>query len=989
MPAQLEQHLCQAEPGQPGDLVPSQIIAPLRSAEATSPVSSDASPGLTGNQKQHEVILAGADSSLSADAAATAADDVATAADDAATAADGATAADDAASAPDEAATAADGPATPADDTAGDEAATAWADQVVLGSGKPDIDEETSACHLLRQAGPAVTAAAATCSLVHEARLDNQPGHGATEQLADISRAANFSKAKPQQIVFSAAQLPGTQPLTTLLPATQAPATHPPAAEPQCNPFPALLQRSAASTQTSVTAPRSVIIDVASTPDLLQPTQLPSSPALAPPSALAQHASIPAADRVIQQLPSAAASSVQTDKLLTSCAEAQDLQRQLLHSVKPIWERSKVPNTAQPSSSGLLASHTHDVLVVPQPHSSPAAPQAAAWQPAPAAGEALQAVSSCTPHSAAQCSASTQLQQPDNLHVQSTPHRQQPALSFLTLQQQQQQQQLPLQLLGPASQKLHSLLLQLERPALHITMQAAHTLDPAPTPHDAPRFPSVLLQDPGLLGRVQSTLQGCAHEASQGPDQAQSQARTVPDTLTSMLPLGAAGTASMPIAGLRPANLPAAACYPTGTHDTNASPLSLLPGPLHAAIASAMGTDTVPAAVAMTHQPASLTPTARRQPAACKAGSVARTESQGKGKGTKRSRDESGSHGQLCLSQPAAIQADASRVKSGRQMPGISSRAGTAARPAGPSATACAAAEAILRQQIDSATQGKSDDRATPSAAASKAPVGSCAAAPFVSMTNRVPEGTSDKAAPSAGSPGVVDNQLRRLAQHTEGLPSTQENACKVDMVQTSQARCNSSDPECLSSVSLLESSDLSESQAIAVRQCSNGDTAPAEQGFVVAQHAAPHHGGAVAYDNALHQTPERTIFLAPALATDICTAERLAKDALLMLSDSGEPICIPCEDGLTEQTSGHGNSQPPGEDSNCAARPPPFIDVEGVDAYEVGKIIDKRYYPAGSQIRVQYLVRWKGYGPEDDTWQSRNSLRHARQAIQDYEDKV
>ena len=143
-------------------------------------------------------------------------------------------------------------------------------------------------------------------------------------------------------------------------------------------------------------------------------------------------------------------------------------------------------------------------------------------------------------------------------------------------------------------------------------------------------------------------------------------------------------------------------------------------------------------------------------------------------------------------------------------------------------------------------------------------------------------------------------------------------------------------------------------------------------------------HNGAAAGVNALHQTPKRdwgiTTSLAQPQTAALCTDERVAKDALLMLHDEGAPMSKPC-DVLTKQ--------PPGEDGGGVDRPPPFADVDGLSAYEVDKIVDRRYYKAGSQVRVQYLVRWKGYGADDDTWQSRNSVRHARQAIQDYEDTL
>ncbi|KNZ71900.1 hypothetical protein J132_05174, partial [Termitomyces sp. J132] len=42
----------------------------------------------------------------------------------------------------------------------------------------------------------------------------------------------------------------------------------------------------------------------------------------------------------------------------------------------------------------------------------------------------------------------------------------------------------------------------------------------------------------------------------------------------------------------------------------------------------------------------------------------------------------------------------------------------------------------------------------------------------------------------------------------------------------------------------------------------------------------------------------------------------------------------------------------------------PPPVKVEDEYHYEVNEILDSRIVRG----RLQYLVRWKGYGPEDDT---------------------
>lgn len=65
-------------------------------------------------------------------------------------------------------------------------------------------------------------------------------------------------------------------------------------------------------------------------------------------------------------------------------------------------------------------------------------------------------------------------------------------------------------------------------------------------------------------------------------------------------------------------------------------------------------------------------------------------------------------------------------------------------------------------------------------------------------------------------------------------------------------------------------------------------------------------------------------------------------------------------------------------------ARPPP-VDESG-DQWEVDYLLDKRTRRFGRGARVEYLVRWTGYGPEDDTWEPLSNLSGAQEAIAAYE---
>ena len=523
-PPPLEQHLCNPEYDKAVKLesVPPQPKVHLHAAVPATSVCLEATPAMTDDHNQSDVTPAGGiDSSLlaadviamaAADVVATTAADKSTAGDVVATTVDATATADEGGD--DDDAVAADAPATNVDHTAtaaaaDADAATAHASQVVLGSGKVGTDEETPPCHIVPQAKG---------SPVYTAPLDGsgvqKPQRGTIEQ-TDMSTGARSSQAQPQQMKPSAAQLPAT-----LLPASRGPAR-----QPHYSLTPALVHSSATGPQMSAAAPSSVTIDAASSSLLLpasQPMQLALSSARVAPPVPAQHSS-PAAERLPQQLPCKAASSLQTEQIpRPEPAGAQELQAQLLHGAKPICKQPRPADAAQRGSTGLLASHTHRKhdSVPPGHQSTTAAPQVTACQDL----RPLQAVSTCSQRSAPH--QFTSKQQPGS---KTSLNMQQSASSFQTAQLQQQR---PPQLLGPASQKLHSLLLQLERTGhLHTTMHSLQALNPVSSSNHCPSFPDVLLRDPGLLSKVQSTLQECAQEGRQGLNQAQSQARHPFDAL--------------------------------------------------------------------------------------------------------------------------------------------------------------------------------------------------------------------------------------------------------------------------------------------------------------------------------------------------------------------------------------------------------------------------------------------------------------------------
>jgi hypothetical protein len=61
--------------------------------------------------------------------------------------------------------------------------------------------------------------------------------------------------------------------------------------------------------------------------------------------------------------------------------------------------------------------------------------------------------------------------------------------------------------------------------------------------------------------------------------------------------------------------------------------------------------------------------------------------------------------------------------------------------------------------------------------------------------------------------------------------------------------------------------------------------------------------------------------------------------------------------------------------------RPPP-ITVDGEEEYKVKGIMDSRE----NKGNWEYLVKWKGYGPEESTWEPKSNLKNAAKHLKKYE---
>lgn len=62
-------------------------------------------------------------------------------------------------------------------------------------------------------------------------------------------------------------------------------------------------------------------------------------------------------------------------------------------------------------------------------------------------------------------------------------------------------------------------------------------------------------------------------------------------------------------------------------------------------------------------------------------------------------------------------------------------------------------------------------------------------------------------------------------------------------------------------------------------------------------------------------------------------------------------------------------------------AEPQPAIVIDEEEEYEVEEILNSRIY----RNKVQYLIKWKGYSMEENTWQSLADVQHAKEAIEHF----
>ena len=59
----------------------------------------------------------------------------------------------------------------------------------------------------------------------------------------------------------------------------------------------------------------------------------------------------------------------------------------------------------------------------------------------------------------------------------------------------------------------------------------------------------------------------------------------------------------------------------------------------------------------------------------------------------------------------------------------------------------------------------------------------------------------------------------------------------------------------------------------------------------------------------------------------------------------------------------------------------PPPMEIDGYKEFEVDQILNHRSHRG----RTQYLVKWKGYNDEDNTWQDVEDLENAAEILAEY----
>ena len=60
----------------------------------------------------------------------------------------------------------------------------------------------------------------------------------------------------------------------------------------------------------------------------------------------------------------------------------------------------------------------------------------------------------------------------------------------------------------------------------------------------------------------------------------------------------------------------------------------------------------------------------------------------------------------------------------------------------------------------------------------------------------------------------------------------------------------------------------------------------------------------------------------------------------------------------------------------------PKLVIIEGEEEFEIEKILNKRTV----KEKEKFLVKWKGYTVEEDTWENRENLENVKELVEEFE---
>jgi hypothetical protein len=73
-----------------------------------------------------------------------------------------------------------------------------------------------------------------------------------------------------------------------------------------------------------------------------------------------------------------------------------------------------------------------------------------------------------------------------------------------------------------------------------------------------------------------------------------------------------------------------------------------------------------------------------------------------------------------------------------------------------------------------------------------------------------------------------------------------------------------------------------------------------------------------------------------------------------------------------------------PADPFGRATQPPPAVEIDGEEEFEIDAILESKI--RGRHKKLHYLIRWKGWGPEHDTWIPASDLTHAADLVSEFE---